>query len=97
MNMTVGDGDVLKSAKGPELLFIPANVNTWRTENGKLVNHRVWHPLLEKHHSASSLGGFLGLGKPLGKLNDSPLPRKGQQVKMFPFIWKTDVPPPLPG
>lgn len=59
-NVTVGDGDVLKSAEGPELLFIPADVNG--TENGKLVKDRVWHPLLEKHHSASSSGGFLGLG-----------------------------------
>lgn len=72
MNMTVGDADILKSAKGPILVFVPAHVAdcVW-----KVGERQGMAFTLEKHHSASSSGGLLGLGKPLERLKDSPLPR----------------------
>lgn len=76
--------------KEPELVSVPADVNTWWTKYGRWMNNRVWCPRQGQHHSASP-GESRGPRKPLEKLQDCPLPRWKQQVKLFPFELKVTL------
>ena len=50
----------LDSAKEPELVFVPAEVNTWWTKYGRWMNSRAWCPQQGELHSAPSPGESFG-------------------------------------
>lgn len=50
----------LDSAKEPEIVFIPVDVNSWWTEYRRWMSNRAWHPQQERHHFASSSDESVG-------------------------------------